>query len=566
MPELPSCATPQQPNFLREGPYNASRVADRLQGTKSLTSDDSERCTFSSPDRPATPCTIKSKEQYLNEEPLEFGRGLGGTADSFQQFVRTELASMNEKLDKLVTNMDGRAEQISWRPAPLSEPVTSTTIPKDVSFLDRSQESAAEDLRLSNPVDKFKGTRTKIRFISAMMASQKTSSKSVRTRGTGGTPSNSLATFMRPIWDEEAAAHMKEIQRVLANDRSKQTCRSKLWQLSESPFSSRMAFTYAWLSNIIVIASVPIALVESTHVNMGLEILFAAEFILRLACCPHPFRFLVKAFTWIDILSVVPLGLRLRGASDHEHVITLAPMLRLMKLMRRFEMMRLMFHAFSLACEALPFLLYTLALIAIVFAEIFCFLEPSSNIGSLPEALWFTIVTMTTVGYGDITPVTTEGNVAASVLMVFSALYMAMPLGIVGDAFSRVWADRDRLLVIKRFRGAFLEGGFTLQSFENVFRIFDKDASGALDIDEFTDMVTTMQMRMTEERINNLFAILDKDGAGQITLDALKRELAPKALTTQILAQGAEQASTFIRQLSPQFTQQLAQSPSLIKL
>merc|ERR1712217_555210 len=101
-------------------------------------------------------------------------------------------------------------------------------------------------------------------------------------------------------------------------------------------------------------------------------------------------------------------------------------------------------------------------------------------------AMWFSIVSMTTVGYGDTTPTTSAGHAVASGFMVISGMYMAIPFGIVGNAFSQVWDDRDRLLVMKRFRSAFLQGGFSAQAFEDVFRIFDEDGTGSLDLDEFS--------------------------------------------------------------------------------
>merc|ERR1719379_374906 len=104
---------------------------------------------------------------------------------------------------------------------------------------------------------------------------------------------------------------------------------------------------------------------------------------------------------------------------------------------------------------------------------------------------------MTTVGYGDIVPETRLGQAFSVFLMILSALYMAMPIGIVGNAFSQVWNDRDRLLVMKRFRNAFLQEGFTLKSFQDIFSVFDLDGNGNLDLEEFSLMLKTMQITMS---------------------------------------------------------------------
>jgi len=240
---------------------------------------------------------------------------------------------------------------------------------------------------------------------------------------------------------------------------------------------------------------------------------------------------MLSFFNLIDLVSIIPLLFRLASLvpNDNDALFALVPFLRLLKLMRWFEKLQLLLTAFERALEALPSLCFTMAVLALCFAEALFLVEPTESIHSLPFALWFTIVSMTTVGYGDYTPSTDLGRIVTSVLIVTSALYMAMPLGIVGNAFSEVWADRDRLLVMKRFRSAFLQGGFTLQAFQDIFAIFDGDGNGTLDLDEFSLMLSTIQMNVSEERVGMLFAALDKDGSGEIEVEELVAALVPKS-------------------------------------
>ena len=69
--------------------------------------------------------------------------------------------------------------------------------------------------------------------------------------------------------------------------------------------------------------------------------------------------------------------------------------------------------------------------------------------------MWLTIVTMTTVGYGDFSPKSGAGQVIVCVLTVCSTLYMAIPLGIIGHNFSEIWRDRDRILLVRGLRDQF---------------------------------------------------------------------------------------------------------------
>jgi len=494
---------------------------------------------------------------------LKHERELEDVVRWVQGQVCAELAAVNRKLDMLMCDVVRNAESVSRLPSLRSSHSPRSRLPDPASNDSvhcTAEKMPTSHLNASAPFSsgaKMRRARTKLRFISSMAAAAKqrnfdptTRSDTSRSKFDFSIASQAeiSAHVMPSMWDHEGGARMKAIQKILNADRSNKGLRRKLWLLTENPYSSKLAFIYTWTTNILVLSSVLLASLEGeeiNHVQSGFEMLFAVEFLLRLTCCPSRRVFLCSLYNWLDLLSLVPLGFRLSGSTRNETVLAVIPMIRLFKILRRFEKLRLMVHAFALALEALPVLLYTLALIAVVFAEIIYFVEPRSNIPDLPSALWFTMVTMTTVGYGDTTPTTTNGHVAASTLMVVSALYMAMPLGIVGDAFSRVWADRDRLLVIKRFRGAFLAGGFRTETLQEIFSVFDDDRSGTLNVTEFTLMLKTMQMKMSEDRINVLFHTLDLEGTGEIGLQALINLLAPKALAAQIFAQGALAAQKF---------------------
>ena len=64
----------------------------------------------------------------------------------------------------------------------------------------------------------------------------------------------------------------------------------------------------------------------------------------------------------------------------------------------------------------------------------------------------FIVVTMTTVGYGDVYPVSTLGKLASVISIVFGVLFLSMPLAIVGSNFCAAWADRDRITMIALLR------------------------------------------------------------------------------------------------------------------
>ena len=151
-----------------------------------------------------------------------------------------------------------------------------------------------------------------------------------------------------------------------------------------------------------------------------------------------------------------------------------------------------------------------------MFASVIFIVEPRDNIPSLPTAMWLTIVTMTTVGYGDVTPSSTAGSIIVSVLVVFSVLYMAMPLSIVGNAFTEVWQERDFILLRNRVKRKLGQMGYGPFDLPHVFNLFDSDGDGQLGLADFQRMMGELKLGLATRRITELFDTIDVDGSGLI--------------------------------------------------
>merc|ERR1719464_2331721 len=123
---------------------------------------------------------------------------------------------------------------------------------------------------------------------------------------------------------------------------------------------------------------------------------------------------------------------------------------------------------------------------------------------------------MTTVGYGDTVPKSPAGSCIVAVLVICSVLYMAMPLGIIGQAFTEVWADRDRILLVERTKLQLTKWGYKAQDIPALFDWFDEDGDGQLTIAEFTQMMNSMRVGLKEKRLCELFQSFDGDGSGTI--------------------------------------------------
>lgn len=315
--------------------------------------------------------------------------------------------------------------------------------------------------------------------------------------------------------------------------------RSKhIWSFLSEPDSSPWAYVYARCFTPFILSTVVVPLLQSTKPPMLapapaafldtiIDVLFLCEFVLRFCVAPRKIRFLANPFTIIDVLSVLPAILRgyvgfvlqpqdVRNEVAIYFLLCVVPVIRMLKALRRFRQFFLLVNAFRNLIEALPVLLFTMFIFVLGFAALLVWLEPTSNIDSLPMAIWLTIVTMTTVGYGDIVPTTSLGFITVSCLLIISMLYTAMPIGIVGYAFTQTWNDRHRILMIQTTVERMAQWGYTARDVAVLFAIFDCNDDRELSFPEFHQMLAEMGIGYRDEESLELFDFIDKDGSGYV--------------------------------------------------
>jgi len=328
----------------------------------------------------------------------------------------------------------------------------------------------------------------------------------------------------------------------------------KVWQFIEDAESGPAAKAFGHFMPAFTLVTVCVTLLQSVEQSAiaprtaaALEIFFDAVFIAeistRFAVCPNRCLFFFNPYNHIDIIAALPFFFRLaigpttvvRKSEDLAAVdwcdlmICVVPVLRLLKTLRRFSKFKLLLSAFRESVEALPVLLFCLSILTLVFSSMIYLCEPRWSIGSLPTAMWFAIVTITSTGYGDIVPRTPVGHVGTSVFLVLSVLFLAMPLGLIGQAFNKTWEDRDRILLVQRTRDRLIEWGYTPYDLPLIFKHFDMDDSGGVELAEFISMLTAMRIGLGEKRITELFYLFDVDGSGSISPEEFVRHLFPHA-------------------------------------
>ncbi len=195
--------------------------------------------------------------------------------------------------------------------------------------------------------------------------------------------------------------------------------------------------------------------------NILLVIIFALEYGMRLWAVgedpryrglPGRLRYAVSFYAIADLAAFLPELLLLLFAGDTIDARTVA-LLKAFRLFRLFKLARYV-PAFDLLGEALKraggqlltSLLLALALVYVSAIALYLIegQQQPEAFGSIPRAVWWAIATLTTVGYGDVYPVTPLGRVAASVIALAGIGVVALPAGVFASAFSDVISEQSR--------------------------------------------------------------------------------------------------------------------------
>ncbi len=165
-------------------------------------------------------------------------------------------------------------------------------------------------------------------------------------------------------------------------------------------------------------------------------ILFTVEYILRLACVPIPWHYSRSFFGVVDVLAIMPtyLSLLIPGA---EHFLVIRG-LRLLRIFRVFKLGRflgeadILSRALSDSRHKIIVFLGTIAILVTILGTAMYLIEGEENgFSSIPISVYWAVVTMTTVGYGDIAPQTVVGKALAAMVMILGYSIIAVPTGIV---------------------------------------------------------------------------------------------------------------------------------------
>lgn len=184
-------------------------------------------------------------------------------------------------------------------------------------------------------------------------------------------------------------------------------------------------------------------------------VFFTIEYLLRLYCVYRPLRFVTGFFGIIDLLSILPTYISLIYPGMQSLMIIRS--LRLLRLFRIFKLHQFTRQSMILrnsvadSWSKIVIFSFFIMIVVFIFGSIMYVLESPVNpkFDSIPRSIYWAIITITTVGYGDISPVTALGQFVASFTMLIGYAVLAVPTGILTSSMIRVSKRESNTITCK---------------------------------------------------------------------------------------------------------------------
>lgn len=205
---------------------------------------------------------------------------------------------------------------------------------------------------------------------------------------------------------------------------------------------------------IAILASVAVVMLDSVlymrlqygtlffYAEWFFTILFTIEYALRLFSAPNRLRYAFSFFGIVDLLSVLPSYLSLMFVGVQYllviRVLRILRVFRVLKLKAYMQQAGFLASALKTSQQKITVFFLSLVLLVTIFGSIIYVVEgPENGFTSIPLSIYWTVVTMTTVGYGDMSPKTPLGQAIATMVMITGYSIIAVPTGIFTSELAR---------------------------------------------------------------------------------------------------------------------------------
>ncbi|MEZ4806447.1 MAG: ion transporter [Flavobacteriales bacterium] len=191
------------------------------------------------------------------------------------------------------------------------------------------------------------------------------------------------------------------------------------------------------------------------YIEWTLTILFTLEYILRLLSVTRPISYAASFFGVVDLMAILPTYISLLYPGGHYLVI-----IRLLRILRVFRVLKLvqyvgeshlLVQALKASRRKITIFLATVITIVTILGSLMYLIEGEEHgFTSIPKSIYWAIVTLTTVGYGDVTPETVPGQVLSVIIMILGYGVIAVPTGIVSVEMAQTFRHREGIRACPR--------------------------------------------------------------------------------------------------------------------
>lgn len=292
-----------------------------------------------------------------------------------------------------------------------------------------------------------------------------------------------MPDLIRDCCYEDYRDRKRENQERLLDDKASENgeldpasnLRERMWRAFENPHIGTPALVFYYVTGFFIAISVLANVIETIPcgrlagtdkspscgerfepaffcLDTACVMIFTAEYLLRFYAAPDRCLFCRSIMSVIDVVAILPYYIGL-GITDNDDVSGAFVTLRVFRVFRIFKFsrhsqgLRILGYTLKSCASELGFLLFSLTMALIIFATVMFYAEknvPSTSFTSIPAAFWYTIVTMTTLGYGDMVPHTIPGKIVGGVCSLSGVLVIALPVPVIVSNFSRIYHQNQR--------------------------------------------------------------------------------------------------------------------------
>lgn len=180
-------------------------------------------------------------------------------------------------------------------------------------------------------------------------------------------------------------------------------------------------------------------------------ILFTLEYFVRILCIHKPSKYIFSFYGLIDLLAIVPFYLGLFVSGSHYlqviRILRVLRVFRILKLVQFINQSNLLINALRASRLKIFIFLFAITTLLVVFGSTMYLIEgPGNGFANIPVSIYWAVVTLTTVGFGDITPKTDLGRALSAVVMIIGYAIIAVPTGIFTAELSKEMRRQDTRL------------------------------------------------------------------------------------------------------------------------